>query len=45
VSGVRDVIARCVTAMPMHQEFIDKFCKAAPLDMKATMMPKEKMPA
>jgi len=28
VDGVRKMMARCVEAMPMHQAFIDKYCKA-----------------
>ena len=30
VGGVRKVIASCVAAMPTHQVFIDRFCKASP---------------
>jgi tryptophan halogenase len=26
--SVRGVIASCVTAMPTHEQFIDRFCKA-----------------
>ncbi|HEY3520962.1 MAG TPA: tryptophan 7-halogenase, partial [Rhodanobacteraceae bacterium] len=29
VDGVRKVIASCVDAMPMHQQFIDRCCAAA----------------
>jgi tryptophan halogenase len=29
VGGVKRVIAACVEAMPMHQAFIDRYCKAA----------------
>ncbi len=29
VNGVRKVIGTCVDAMPMHQQFIDRCCKAA----------------
>ncbi len=29
VNGVRKVIGTCVEAMPMHQQFIDRCCKAA----------------
>jgi tryptophan halogenase len=28
VAGVGDTVARCVDAMPMHQQFIDRFCAA-----------------
>lgn len=28
VAGVGKTIATCVDAMPMHQQFIDRFCKA-----------------
>ncbi|MEP6938489.1 MAG: tryptophan halogenase family protein [Rudaea sp.] len=28
VGGVKRVVANCVDAMPMHQEFIDRYCKA-----------------
>jgi tryptophan halogenase len=28
VGGVRKVVAACVEAMPMHQQFIDRHCKA-----------------
>ncbi|HEX6832263.1 MAG TPA: tryptophan 7-halogenase, partial [Rudaea sp.] len=28
VGNVRDVIATCVNAMPPHQAFIDRYCKA-----------------
>lgn len=28
VGGVRKVVAACVDAMPMHQQFIDRHCKA-----------------
>ena len=28
VSGVKSVVATCVEAMPMHQQFIDRFCAA-----------------
>jgi len=28
IAGVGDSIARCVEAMPMHQQFIDRFCRA-----------------
>jgi tryptophan 7-halogenase len=30
VAGVGSTIARCVDAMPMHQAFIDRYCKAPP---------------
>ena len=30
IGHVERVIAGCVDAMPMHQAFIDRFCKAAP---------------
>ncbi len=30
VGGVKKVVATCVEAMPMHQAFIDRYCKAAP---------------
>jgi tryptophan halogenase len=29
VGGVKKVIAACVDAMPMHAQFIDRYCKAA----------------
>ena len=29
VGGVKKVIASCVDAMPMHAQFIDRYCKAA----------------
>jgi len=29
IEGVRQVIVNCVDAMPMHQQFIDRCCKAA----------------
>lgn len=28
VGGVKNVVAACVTAMPLHQSFIDRFCPA-----------------
>ena len=28
VGGVRNVIASCVEAMPMHQQFIARYCAA-----------------
>ncbi len=30
VDNVRSVVATCVDAMPMHQAFIDRYCKASP---------------
>ncbi len=30
VGGIKKVVATCVDAMPMHQAFIDRYCKAAP---------------
>jgi tryptophan halogenase len=37
VEHVKNVVASCVEAMPMHQQFIDRHCKAAPMD---AMQPK-----
>ncbi len=31
VDGVKRVIATCVDAMPLHQQFIDRYCKAPPI--------------
>lgn len=31
IGGVRRVVANCVDAMPSHQAFIDRYCKAAPI--------------
>jgi tryptophan 7-halogenase len=31
VGHVKDVVTNCVDAMPTHQQFIDRHCKAAPL--------------
>jgi tryptophan halogenase len=42
VDGVRRVVGACVDAMPMHQQFIDRHCKAAPAAGLATPVP---MPA
>jgi tryptophan halogenase len=28
VASVRNVIARCVEAMPMHEQFIARYCQA-----------------
>jgi tryptophan halogenase len=31
VESVGRVIGQCVDAMPMHQAFIDRYCKAPPM--------------
>jgi tryptophan halogenase len=33
VGGVRKVVGACVEAMPMHQQFIDRHCKAPKIVM------------
>jgi tryptophan halogenase len=33
VGGVKKVVANCVEAMPMHQAFIDRYCKAVATPM------------
>ena len=43
LDNIRDVVKRCADAMPMHQDFINQYCKAA-APPHATTMDKVKLP-
>lgn len=34
LANMRDVVAKTAAAMPTHQQFIDRFCKAAPIKLQ-----------
>jgi len=35
LSNMRDAYSKAVAAMPTHQAYIDRFCKAEPMQIKA----------